>query len=233
VSNGPTSVKPDPEYRMSLADKMGPDGADFLRALNWSILPISAGFLIGFFWVARRGLPPNHALAAFYLVLGGLVGAMIIGGSGMLFIFGMTRGAGSGMQAFVYPGGDYKRDYSLEDSFVARGEIDRAIASYETIAAAERDNFEVRMRAAELCRKHSSFDRAAAFYRDVQSRAQKDEDVRASMRLIDLYMIWPDHKPKAMSELRRLMDRYPDSAIAESSRKALANLKSEHFPEAG
>jgi hypothetical protein len=209
---------------------MGPEGADFLRALNWSILPITAGFLIGFFWVARRGLPPNHALAAFYLVLGGLIGVMIIGGSAMLFIFGMTHGAGAGMQAFVYPAGDYKRDYSLEDSFVARGDIDRAIASYEAIAAAEQDNFEVRMRAAELCRRNSSFDKAAAFYRDVQGRAQKDDDVRASMRLIDLYMIWPDHKPKAMSELRRLIDRYPDTEIAESARKGLANLKLEHFP---
>jgi hypothetical protein len=233
VRNGPTSIKPDPNYRRSLTDKMGPEGSDLFRALNWSILPIAAGFLIGFFWVARRGLPPNHALAAFYLVLGGLIGAMIVGGSGMLFIFGMTHGAGAGMQAFVYPEGDYKRDYSLEDSFVARGEIDRAITSYETIAAAERDNFEVRMRAAELCRTRSAFDKAAAFYRDVQSRAGKDADVRASMRLIDLYMLWPNHKPKAMSELRRLMDRYPDSAIAESSRKALANLKSEHFPAAG
>jgi hypothetical protein len=211
---------------------MGPEGADLLRALNWSILPIVAGFLIGFFWVARRGLPPNHALAAFYLVLGGLVGAMIIGGSAMLFIFGMSRGAGAGMEAFVQPAGEYKRDYSLEDSYVARGEIERAITSYEAIAAAERDNLEVRLRAAELCRKISSFDRAATFYRDVQSRSQKDDDVRASMRLIDLYMIWPDHKPKAMSELRRLMDRYPDSANAESCRKALANLKSEHFPAA-
>jgi tetratricopeptide (TPR) repeat protein len=233
VRNSPTPIKPDPHYRRSLTDKLGPDGADLFRALNWSILPITAGFLIGFFWVARRGLPPNHSLAAFYLVLGGLLGAVIIGGSGMLVIFGMSHGAGAGMEAFVYPGGAYKRDYSLEDSFVARGEIDRAIASYETIAAAEQDNFEVRMRAAELCRKNSFFDKAAAFYRDVQSRAAKDEDVRASMRLIDLYLIWPDHKPKAMSELRRLMDRYPDTAVAESSRKALANLKSEHFPAAG
>lgn len=226
------SIKPDPHYRRSFSDKMGAEGSDIFRALNWSILPVSAGILIGFAWVAKRGLPPNHKLAALYLLLGGLLGAMIIGGSSMLFIFGMFEGAGHGMNAFVHPHGEYKRDYSLEDSFVAAGDTARAIASYESIAAAEPGNFEVRLRAAELCRKESAFDKAAAFYRDVQHRAAKDEDVRASLRLIDLYMIWPEHKGKAMTELRRLMDRYPGSPIAESSRKALANLKSEHFPGA-
>src|SRR5947207_4442883 len=118
------------------------------------------------------------------------------------------------MGLFVQPKGDYQRDYSLEDSLVARGDVAGAIASFAAIAAAEPDNLEVRLRAAELHRKQSAFEEASALYRDVQAKAQRPrDDVHASLRLIDLYLIWPEHEGRSMRELKRIIDKYPGTEI--------------------
>src|SRR6184192_2148225 len=140
-------LKPDAEYRRNWSDRMGPEGSDLFNALNWSLIPVVAGIGIGVTLAAKRGLPPNHALAVTYIVIGGLLGAIIFGGGAFLFIWGFSRGVGEGMGMFVQPRGDYKRDYSFEDSFVARGDVAGAIASFAAIAAAEPDNLEMRLRA--------------------------------------------------------------------------------------
>lgn len=227
-------IKPDAAYRRSMIDKLGPEGADLLRALNWSILPIVAGILIGVFWVITRiGLPPSRPLAYTYIALGALIGAMIFGGGALLFILTFSLGVGEGFGAFIQPQGEYQRDYSREDSLVARGDVAGALVSFESIAAGEPDNLEVRLRAAELYRKNSSFEDAARLYRDVQSKAQRSrDDVHASLRLIDLYLAWPENEGRSMRELKRLIDKYPGTEIEKRSRTALANLKRERFPEA-
>lgn len=226
-------LKPDPEYRRSFSDSMGAEGADLFRALNWSIIPTVAGIGIGIVWTVKRGLPPNNALALTYIVVGGIVGAMIFGGGSLLFVLGLSRGVGEGFGAFIQPKGEYQRDYSLEDSLVARGDVEGALESFESIAAAEPGNIEVRLRAAELYRKNSSFEDAARLYRDVQSKAQRSrDDIHASLRLIDLYLAWPENEGRSMRELKRLIDKYPGSEIEKRSRTALANLKRERFPEA-
>jgi tetratricopeptide (TPR) repeat protein len=226
-------VNPDAEYRRSLMDRIGPEGADLFRALNWSIVPIVAGMLIGAFWVIRNiGLPTSRPLAYTYVGLGALIGAMIFGGGALLFILTVSRGMGEGFGAFIQPKGEYHRDYSREDSLVARGDVAGALSSFESIAAAEPDNVEVRLRAAELYRKNSSFEEAARLYRDVQSKAQRSrDDVHASLRLIDLYLAWPENEGRSMRELKRLIDKYPGTEIEKRSRAALANLKRERFPE--
>lgn len=214
-------------------DRLGPEAADVVNALNWAIVPTVAGALIGFAWVDKRGLPPNHRLAIAELALGALLGAIIFGGGALLFIWGFSRGTGEGFHAFLHPSTEYKRDYSREDSLVARGNITGAIESFAAIIAAEPDNLDVRLRAAELYRKNLAFEEASALYRDVQMKAQRpQEDVQASQRLIDLYLIWPEHEGRSMRELKRLIDKYPGSEIEKRSRKALANLKRERFPEA-
>ncbi len=227
------ALKPDAGYSRSLFDKMGGEAADVFKMLNWAIVPTVAGALIGFAWVDKRGLPPNHRLAVTYLVLGAVLGAIIFGGTSLLFIWGFSRGIGEGFHAFIHPGSEYTRDYSREDSLVAKGNVTGAIASFAAIIAAEPDNLDVRLRAAELYRKNLAFEEASVLYRDVQAKAQRPrDDIQASLRLIDLYLIWPEHEGRSMRELKRLIDKYPGSEIEKRSKAALANLKRERFPEA-
>ena len=226
-------LKPDAEYRTSLTDRMGAEGADLFRALNWSTIPIVAGILIGVTWTIKRGLPPNNTLALTYVVLGGVIGAMIFGGGALLFILTFSRGVGDGFGAFIHPRGEYQRDYSREDSLVARGDVAGALTSLESIAAAEPDNLDVRLRAAELYRSNNGFEDAARLYREVQSKSQRPrDDIQASLRLIDLYLAWPENEGRSLRELKRLIDKYPGSEVEKRSRTALAKLKRERFPEA-
>lgn len=230
-ASDPGALKPDADYSRSLFDRMGGEAADVFNALNWSIVPTVAGIGIGVTWVAKRGLPPSHRLAIAYLVIGGVLGAIIFGGTSLLFIWKFSRAAGDGLGMFIQPKGDYERDYSREDSLVARGDIAGAISSFASTAEAEPDNLEVRLRAAELHRRSSSFEQASALYREVQSKAQRpQDDIHASMRLIDLYMIWPGYEGRSMRELKRLIDKYPGSDVEKRSKAALANLKRERFP---
>lgn len=226
-------IKPDEGYRRSLFDRMGGEAADVFRVLNWSIVPTVAGIGIGVAWTVKSGLPPDHRLAVTYVIIGGLLGAIIFGGTSLLFIWGFSRGAGEGLGAFIQPKGEYERDYSREDSLVARGDVAGAIASFASIALEEPENAEVRLRAAELHRKNSSFEQASSLYREVQATAKRPrDDVHASLRLIDLYLAWPEHEGRSMRELKRLIDKYPGSEIEKRSKAALANLKRERFPDA-
>ncbi len=227
------ALKPDATYSRSLFDKMGGEAADVFNALKWAIVPTAAGAFIGFFWVDKQGLPPNHRLAVTYLVLGAVIGAIIFGGTSFLFIWGFSRAMGEGLHSFLHPGAEYTRDYSREDSLVAKGNVAGALASFAAIIEAEPDNIDVRLRAAELYRKNLGFEEASALYRDVQTKAQRPrDDIQASLRLIDLYLIWPEHEGRSMRELKRLIDKYPGSEIGKRSIAALANLKRERFPDA-
>ena len=233
-SSSLVGVKPDEHYKRTWSDEMGPEGADLFRALNWMIIPLVSGIGIGVALAFKRGLPPSNGLALTYIVVGGLLGGIIFGGGAFLFVWGVSQGAGEAIGSFVQPMAEYKRDYSREDSLVAKGDIAGAIESFRVIAAAEPDNLEARLRAAELHRQKSEFEEASALYREVQAKAQRPrDDIHASLRLIDLYTIWPEHEGRSMRELRRLVDKYPGSEVEKRCRAALATLKSERFPGEG
>jgi hypothetical protein len=52
-------------------------------------------------------------------------------------------------------------------------------------------------------------------------------DIYSSNRLVDLYLAWPGHEKNGLRELRRLVDTYPESDVAERARAGLVNLKSQ------
>jgi hypothetical protein len=58
-------------------------------------------------------------------------------------------------------------------------------------------------------------------------RVAPKDDIFAANRLVDLYLAWPGHETKALRELRRLIDTYPESDAAERARAGLVNLKSQ------
>jgi hypothetical protein len=85
------------------------------------------------------------------------------------------------------------------------------------------------MRAADLYAKSGLRERAELLYRAVQRlpRVASADDIYASNRLVDLYLAWPGHETKGLRELRRLVDTYPESDVAERARAGLVNLKSQ------
>jgi len=83
--------------------------------------------------------------------------------------------------------------------------------------------------AAELYAKSELRERAEELYRSVQRLrdVSPQNDMFASNRLVDLYLAWPGHETKGLRELRRLIDTYPETDVAERARAGLVNLKSQ------
>jgi hypothetical protein len=213
------------EYKRTLFDRRGPEAAHFLQTASSLIIPIVAGAFIGGALAVRKGFTPALIVAS---ALGGsLVSALWW----WYFVTRLSHGAGMVFGEFIQPSGagSYERQYSSEDALVMRGDVGGALASYEKIILEAPSDAQPRIRAADLCAKSGMRERAEILYRAVQRlpRVAPRDDIYASNRLVDLYLAWPGHETNGLRELRRLIDTYPETDVAERARAGLVNLKSQ------
>jgi len=140
-------------------------------------------------------------------------------------------------EIYVAPTGastPYEEQFSQEDALVMQGRVPDALASFEQRIADEPTNIAVRLRAAELYAtlgKNPS--RAAELFREAQRIPEltAGQDVYVGNRLADLY-VGPLGLPnRALVELRRLLDRYPDSRVAPQLHQAITALKAHYVPD--
>ena len=213
------------DYKPTLYDKHGPEAAQIFQTASSLIIPVVAGAFIGGALAAKRGL------SGVFIVLWALSGSVLLGGWWWFFVTRLSRGVGRAFGEFIQPAasGSYERQYSHEDAMVMRGDVGGALASYEGIILEAPNDAQPRLRAAELYAKIGQRERAEELYRAVQRlpRVAPKDDVFASNRLVDLYLAWPGHETKGLRELRRLIDTYPETDVAERARAGLVNLKSQ------
>ena len=161
--------------------------------------------------------------------------ALLIGGA---VGFGVRRvslavahGAGDGFLAFVWPSGKtspYETEFSGAQSLAAAGDIEGAIAWYDAAMARMPDNALVRLQSADLHARHGRPERAEVLF--VEARrltTERDRELYCTQRLIDLHLGPGGTPARAFPELRRLIERFPDSREAAGARVALARLKRE------
>lgn len=212
-------------YKRSLFDKHGPEAAHHLQRATSLVIPFVAGALIAGALAAKRNL------SAPIIVAVALAGALILSTWWWFFVTRVSEGAGTAFGKFIQPSasGSYERQYSREDATVMRGDLDGALSSYEEIILEAPNDPQPRLRAAELYAKSELRERAEELYRSVQRLrdVSPQNDVFASNRLVDLYLAWPGHETKGLRELRRLIDTYPETDVAERARAGLVNLKSQ------
>jgi hypothetical protein len=212
-------------YNRTVFDRQGPEAAHSLRAVSSLIIPIVAGAGIGAALAVKKGFPPP------LIALSTIGGSLVFAIWWWYFVTRFSRGAGDTFAAFIQPSGagSYERQYSREDALVMRGDVEGALASYEEIILEAPGDPQPRIRAADLCAKSGLRERAETLYRSVQRlpRVAATDDIYASNRLVDLYLAWPGHETNGLRELRRLIDTYPESDVAERARAGLVNLKSQ------
>lgn len=212
------------EYRRTLYDKHGPEAANLLQTASSLIIPIVAGALIGGALAAKR------EYSSILVVVSALGGSLAFSVWWWYFVTRLSHGAGKVFGAFIQPtaAGSFERQYSHEDAMVMRGDVAGALASYEQIILEAPADPQPRLRAAELYAKAKQPERAEALYRAVQRlhRVAPKDDIFASNRLVDLYLAWPGHETNGLRELRRLIDIYPETDVAERARAGLVTLKS-------
>lgn len=213
------------EYRRTIFDRQGPEAAHFLKTVSSLVLPIVAGAFIGGALAAKRDF------SAGLIVLSAIGGSVAFGVWWWYFVTRVSHGAGKLFGEFIQPSGagSYERQYSHEDALVMRGDVEGALASYERIILEAPNDAQPRIRAADLYAKSGMPERAELLFRAVQRlpRVPRTDDVYASNRLVDLYLAWPGHETKGLRELRRLIDTYPETDVAERARAGLVNLKSQ------
>ncbi|HMJ19272.1 MAG TPA: tetratricopeptide repeat protein [Gemmatimonadaceae bacterium] len=212
------------EYKQSLFDKQGPEAIHTLRTATSLSIPIVSGAFIG------GALAVRSDFSGALIVLSGLGGSLVLAVWWWFCMITIRNWTGRAFGAFIQPTGPrYERQYSHEDTLVMRGDAEGALASYEGIILEAPDDAQPRIRAADLYAKSGLRERAELLYRAVQrlpSVAARD-DIYASNRLVDLYLSWPGHEAKGLRELRRLVDTYPETDVAERARAGLVNLKSQ------
>jgi hypothetical protein len=182
----------------------------------------------------------------------GLLFGLILGGGNLLFIalFSLLfTGIGLLLYRLVVVGsakliagavftdrrGFSGSGYSHIEALEAIGDIDGALAAWEATIAREPAAHGARLHAADLHIKHrQDAARAAVLFREVRQAASASADAKryASQRLVDLYLGPLDAPGKAMAELRRCIDEWPDSREARLAREGLRRLKAQQAEEA-
>lgn len=213
------------DYKRTLFDRRGPEAAQYLQTISSLIIPIVGGALVG------GGLAVQRKFSFALVVISVIAGSLALAVWWWFFVTRVSHGAGAAFREFIQPSGagSYERQYSREDAMVMRGDVGGALASYEQIILETPNDPQVRLRAAELYAKSGQRERAESLYRSVQRlpRISRSTDVVASNRLVDLYLAWPGHETRGLRELRRLIDTYPETDVAQRARAGLVNLKSQ------
>ena len=139
-------------------------------------------------------------------------------------------GAGQVIARIVAPSGSttpYERTFSYQQALAIKGDVAGALESYEAVIAESPNEIEAHVQAAELYASNANPTRAIELFRAVRAipMLSAARAIYVSNRLIDLYLGPASNDGRALVELRRLIELYPDSDTARRAREALGKLK--------
>lgn len=191
-------------------------------------------------WLLERGAVHGLICGTVGVIWGlfllGIPGCLLLFPPGYLIgvlIWRVVGGlAGRGATVLYTPSGDstkYVPTYSHIDAMIARGDFEGAAAAFEHELTMSGREIGVLVKAADFhLRERRDHARALTLYLDARGRGAGGPDLRryVQQKLVDLYLDSPlRDEGRAMVELRRLIDAFPDSREAAAAREALAELK--------
>ena len=171
--------------------------------------------------VAPRAILLVGAFWAFYGLFTGFLGGVlepVIDGSARLFSsVGLTRAGGG---------------FSGIETLVVRGDYNAAAEAYMVRAREPADRVEATLRRSALLAGPLQLPIMAAAELATLHESQAlpaEDDVRVGLALADLYDYRLNDPGRAMAEIRRLIDRHPESRHTRRMRMLLRQLKTSHF----
>lgn len=187
-----------------------------LRAIMWSAYVLLFAVPIGLFTL---GFP--------WGLLAGLLAAASVYGATMLVTHGGARMMGTihNPQGRVAP---ERRDYSYAQSLAARGDFAGAVREYERAVIEFPHDPEPYIRIARLkWRELQQPEDAVYWFKRVRTDAEVSlgQELLVTRELIELYRGDLNTPERAIPELARLIDRYPDDPGIEVSKRELAELR--------
>ena len=212
-------------YKTTLFDRHGPDAAHMMRAIGLGAIAAGFSFLM-FMTLAIKML----GLPGFQGLLFAFFASMALGALAALVAIKSADVAESAYVGVMVSGKTtpYLEQYSYQQALVMQGKLDEALSTYEAIIAEPESTADVRIRAAELyAREAKKPGRAAELFREVirHPKCTPGEEVYSTNRLVDLLHGELGQPGRALVELRRLADRYSNSAVGDRALAALRTLK--------
>jgi hypothetical protein len=217
-------------YKVTFFDRHGPAGEMKIRAWSYGLMVFALVFSVTM--VASRG----GILGSPVALLMTLVGAATLGGFVAYGSQGLASAAGNAAQYLTAGGSStpYEEQFSHEQALVMQRDYAGALACFEQRITLTPGDPRVLIAAADLYVQHGDNPRRAAeLYREVQRipEIKLGQDVYVSNRLADLYLGPLKEPRRALTEFRRLIERYPNSQAAKHARMALDNLKPDLLKE--
>ena len=165
----------------------------------------------------------------FLLILGGLVLAGLTCVLYVVFKFLVVPSANTLVGFFGAQSGSSTpptKGYSAIEAMVAEGRYQDAAVAYRREIAADPSDTEVRSRLAQLLMDRlEDFPAAARYLKEARNVTKNDRrKMGYSLRLVDLYRSRLGDRGKAMVELRRFIDTFPDSPHIDGVRRELSDL---------
>ena len=124
--------------------------------------------------------------------------------------------------------------FSAEETLAAQGHLDAAAEAYKQRAQVPKDRVPALLRRADLMAGPLKLPHAAVGeLEELQKEADRltpTEDMRLGLLLSELYEQRLNDPGRAMVEIRRLIDRYPEARQTPRLRGVLAALRTRHFP---
>lgn len=221
----PPGEEHSPGYKTTWFDREGPDAGYHLKGASYAAMAGAITFA-GIMLLGAQG-----GSASFGALGGAFVVAVLVSGVVYFIAIKLTDGAGAVAKSFTMPSGNstpYEQTFSYQESLAIRGDIGGALESYEAIIAEQPGAVAPRLKAAEHYAKgNRNPTRAAELFREIRDLPGVPirDAVYSASRLVDLYDGPLDDPGRAVVELRRIIERYPGSAVAEHARTALPAMK--------
>jgi tetratricopeptide (TPR) repeat protein len=215
---------PAPMAKRALRDVDTAEAAFRVKAFMWgSTGGIIFALGLGFLFRAH----PKLALPAFVF---GLVGGWAFTYFGVL---ALAERAGSTAGSLFFPSGKTTpgdRQYSLAQSYVARGLFDKAAVEYEACTVKYPDDPEPFMRLARLYRDElHRYDDAITWFKRATTIADipAGTDMMAMRELIEVYTHRLKQPVAALPHLARLAARHPNTPAGTWAKQELAQMKAQ------
>lgn len=216
--------------RADLEDVDAGDRVVRLRAGLWAGVVTVVGIPVSLLLAAKVGATPP--LAYLFLLGGPLAGIAMY-----KLTLGLTMGSAAVMGQIHNPSGDstpFVREYSKPQALAAHGHYREAIEAYGDAVAVYPEDPEPYLRIARLLRDRlHEFEEAVTWFKRARSEAAIDpgRELLVSQEIIEIYRHRLETPARAIPELARLIERFPDHPFQEAARRELAELRAAHLRE--
>jgi len=218
VSESPSPNVPVPPRRRQYLGRSGPTPVDAQERMN-IVLPGIIGLIFGGLVAYRYGVPyPIGAVFGAVFVI--LTVRLVLRGAARMVI-GSIFGAGSTSTP-------RRREYSLAESFLIRGDLSGAITAFERHVTEDPADPEPYVRIARLYRDKLEQPGVAAQWLDRcrrESQIDPGLELIVTQELIELYLNKLHSPRKAIPELTLLTHKFPNTPNAAAAERELVELR--------